>query len=307
MKLLSTRGRKSRFNQDFMATSEDAFFGKPLMVLINEGSASASEIVSGAIQDHDLGLIVGRRSFGKGLVQQQYELVDGSSIRVTISKYYTPSGRLVQKPYFKGREDYAYELIKRSDNAQTDAVEFVENVPDSLRFTTDAGRVVYGGGGIVPDHIVEDDTTQSAVLGLMRRKRLDLEFVLSYMEKNGDALDKKYKKDLVAFRKDFVFTDKDMLDFRSLLMKNGYVEADTAQKTTIKNDSLFAVPGTFEKERWIAEGFLKAYVARQVWGPQSFYQVYNDVFDTTLKEAMKLWGDVATLSDYRKKHASKMR
>lgn len=307
MKLLSTRGRKPRFNQDFMATSADAFYGKPLMILINEGSASASEIVSGAIQDHDLGLIVGRRSFGKGLVQQQYELVDGSSIRVTISRYYTPSGRLVQKPYSKGREDYAYELIKRSGNALTDAAEFVENVPDSLRFTTDAGRIVYGGGGIVPDHIVEDDTTQSAVLGLMRRKRLDLEFVLSYMEKNGDAINKKYNKDLVAFRKDFSFTDKDMLDFRNLLMKNGYVEADTAKKTTIKNDSLIAIPGTFEKERWIVEGFLKAYVARQIWGPQSFYQVYNDVFDTTLKEAMKLWDEVASLSDYRKKHASKMR
>ncbi|TNE73040.1 S41 family peptidase [bacterium] len=305
MKLLSTRGRKSRFNQDFMATDEDAFFGKPMMILINEGSASASEIVSGAIQDHDLGLIVGRRSFGKGLVQQQYELVDGSSIRVTISKYYTPSGRLVQKPYFKGREDYAYELIKRSHDAMSDAEQFVEKVPDSLRYSTDAGRTVYGGGGIVPDHIVEDDTTQSAILGLMRRKRLDLEFVLSYMEKNGDKLNKKYNKDLVKFRKEFAFTDKDMLDFRNLLMQNGFVESDTTMKTTIRNDTLFAMKGTYEKERWIAEGFLKAYVARQVWGAQSFYQVYNDVFDTTLKEAMKLWGDVKKLQDYRASHVSK--
>lgn len=304
-KLLSTRGRKSRFNQDIPSTDSDIFANKPMIVLINEGSASASEIVSGAIQDYDLGLIVGRRSFGKGLVQQQYELVDGSSIRVTISKYYTPSGRLVQKPYSKGKEDYAYELRKRSDNANSDVQEFVSKVPDSLKFSTISGRVVYGGGGIVPDRIIEDDTTQSAILGLMRRKRLDLEFTLNFMERNGKQLDKTYKKDLVKFRNEFKFSDKDMNDFKSMLSKNGYVEADTAKKTTIRKDTLYAMPGTFDRERWIAEGFLKAYVARQIWGPQSFYQVYNDVFDSTLKEAMKLWGDVKKLEEYRKTHASK--
>lgn len=304
--LLSTRGRKSRFNQDIPATDLDAFTDKPLMVLINEGSASASEIVTGAIQDYDLGLVVGRRSFGKGLVQQQYELVDGSSIRVTISKYYTPSGRLVQKPYSKGKEAYAYELRKRSHDATTDVEEFVSKVPDSLKFLTYAGRVVYGGGGIVPDHIIEDDTTQSSLLGLMRRKRLDLEFTLSYMEQHGKELDKKYNKDLVKFRKDFKFSDKDINEFKTLLTKNGYVESDTSKKTTIKGDTLFAVKGTFEKERWIAEGFLKSYIARQIWGPQSFYQVYNDVFDSTLKESMKLWGEVKKLDDYRKSHASKL-
>lgn len=305
-KLLSTRGRKSRFNQDIPSTDSDAFAGKSLMVLINEGSASASEIVTGAIQDYDLGLVVGRRSFGKGLVQQQYELVDGSSIRVTISKYYTPSGRLVQKPYSKGKEAYAYELRKRSHDATSDVEEFVSKVPDSLKFHTFAGRVVYGGGGIVPDHIIEDDTTQSAILGLMRRKRLDLEFTLSYMENHGKELDKKYNKDLVKFRKDFKFSDKDVKEFRNLLAKNGYVESDTSKKTTISGDSLFAVKGTFDKESWIAEGFLKSYIARQIWGPQSFYQVYNDVFDSTLKESMKLWGEVKKLEDYRKSHASKL-
>jgi len=307
MKLLSTQGRKSRFNQQFVAGDDDAFVGKPLMVIINEGSASASEIVSGAIQDHDIGLIVGRRSFGKGLVQQQYELVDGSSIRVTISKYYTPSGRLVQKPYSNGREDYAYELISRKNKASTDAVEFVEKAPDSLKFLTDAGRTVYGGGGIIPDHIVEEDTTQSSILGLMRRKRLDLEFTLSYMEQNSKKIEKKYNRDLVKFRNEFKFTDKDMADFNKLLIKNGYAENDTTLKPTLRKDSLYAPVGTFNKERWIAEGFLKSYIARQVWGPSSFYQVYNDVFDSTLKEAMKLWGEVNQLTEYRKKHVSNMK
>src|SRR5699024_3908500 len=142
-----------------------AFLDIPLIVLVNSGSASASEIVSGAIQDHDRGLIVGQRTFGKGLVEQQYQLADSSNIRVTIAKYYTPSGRLIQKPYDSMDDmEYALEIYKRTDNAFTDVKHFLTNVPDSLKHYTDAGRVVYGGGGIVPDHIIQPDTTNNWVL-----------------------------------------------------------------------------------------------------------------------------------------------
>ena len=110
------------------------------------------------MQDHDRALIVGRRTFGKGLVQQQYELVDKSMVRVTISRYMTPSGRVIQKPFTAGGgEEYAYEIYQRNDNAMNDAIEFLDEIPDSLKYKTDAGRIVYGGGGIVPDYIIQPD------------------------------------------------------------------------------------------------------------------------------------------------------
>jgi len=312
MDLLSTKGRKSQFNQSYQASSEDEFVGKPLIILINEGSASASEIVSGAVQDHDLGLIVGRRSFGKGLVQQQYELPDQSSIRVTISKYYTPSGRLIQKPYKEGREEYAYELIQREDNAASDASEFINNVPDSLTFTTDAGRTVYGGGGIVPDHIIQDDTTTSAVLGFMRRNRLDLEYVVNFMDKESE--NPKHVKEIAklesmefdTFLNTYQVPDEHLVDFRSLMNDKGYVEADSVQKVRYTGDSLYAPAGTFQKDKWIVKGFIKAYIARHIWGQENFYPVYNDEFDTTLKKAMDLWDEVAALEAYRKKQVSNL-
>src|SRR6056297_1893307 len=116
-KLVSTKSRHSRFNSEVYSRSDGSLKDTPVIVIVNEGSASASEIVSGAIQDHDRGLIVGQRTFGKGLVQQQYELVDNSNIRVTISRYFTPSGRLIQKPFDSGAEDYAFEIRHRSNDA----------------------------------------------------------------------------------------------------------------------------------------------------------------------------------------------
>lgn len=309
MKLLSTKGRKTRFNQDYYASGKNTFVDKPLIVLVNEGSASASEIVSGTLQDHDLALIVGRRSFGKGLVQQQYELPDGSSIRVTISKYYTPSGRLIQKPYISGIENYAYELVHRDEDATTDAIKFINNLPDSLIFSTDSGRPVYGGGGIVPDHIIQNDTTSSAVLGLMRRNRLDVQFVVDFMNSNGDEEHNKRitwlnKTDFETFRKTFKINNAESQKFKALLEENKYIETDTVDAAKMHNGVLYAPIGTYKKDEWIIKGFLKAYIARHIWGASYFYPVYNDEFDTILKTAENLWYEVEALKEYRKKHTT---
>ncbi|HKJ44217.1 MAG TPA: S41 family peptidase [Balneolales bacterium] len=304
VKLLSTKSRHIRYDQVFRTTYNGSLEHTPLIILINEGSASASEIVSGSIQDHDRGLIVGRRSFGKGLVQQQYELVDSSAIRVTISRYYTPSGRLIQKPYKNGREKYAYELMRRSRNAETDAINFIDHAPDSLKYKTDAGRTVYGGGGIIPDHIIQNDTTSSYILGLMRRKNLGIKFVLHYLSNNGKTLSEKYKNDFNGFRKNFHWSPAEVQDFKKYMISNGLVESDTVKKPTFKKGKLYVKPGRFEKEAWIPEGSMKADIAQQLWGAPQFYTVNNDIFDKTLKKAMKLWPEVHSLEKLAEEHNS---
>lgn len=303
--LVSTKSKHSRFDGDYFSRKDGEYQGKPVIILVDEGAASASEIVSGAIQDHDRGLIVGKRTFGKGLVQQQYELIDNSNVRVTISRYYTPSGRLIQKPFVEGGgEEYAYEIYRRQ-NAMNDAIEFSEEIPDSLKFKTDAGRTVYGGGGIVPDYIIPDDTTRSGyVINFAIRKRAAFDYVRSYLDENGDEFRAQWEGDFEKFRTDFTWDEKNITEFKSSLIDQGLVITDTVDTPKFRKDSLFVPMGHFEEVAWMSEGRMKAELARQVWGMKSFYPIVNDVFDETLKEAMTLWDAVDRLSALAKGEAS---
>ena len=178
--------------QDAYATSFGKMQEGKVIVLIDEGSASASEIVSGALQDWDRALIIGRRSFGKGLVQRPYNLTDGSAVRLTVSRYYTPSGRSIQKPYDEGIEAYHNELNERLSDGELTADHAVA-FPDSLKYFTSAKRVVYGGGGIMPDIYIPLDTTWSTdyyanVVG----KGIVNQFTLTWLDGVRNDLEKSY-------------------------------------------------------------------------------------------------------------------
>ncbi|PAU95839.1 hypothetical protein CK503_01930 [Aliifodinibius salipaludis] len=304
-KIVSTKSRHTRFTSAYYSRRDGFFKDKPLMILVDEGSASASEIVSGAVQDHDRGWIVGRRTFGKGLVQQQYELVDSSKIRVTISKYYTPSGRLIQKPYNKkGGEEYAYEIYQRGVDAKGDAMEFVSDVPDSLKYSTDAGRTVYGGGGIVPDHVVQPDTAQSKIVAnYMLRNRVGFDFVRDYLDENGDSFRKKWEDNYDRFNKEFEWSEEQMDEVFSRLKEKNMVVTDTLSKPDFKSDTLFIPNGHLEEIEWMPRGLIKAELARQVWGLKKYYPVRNKL-DETIDEAMKMWHEVAKLEEYAATHTT---
>ena len=181
--ILITKNKRGKINKTF-ATRRGVFEDGKVYVLINENSASASEIVAGALQDNDKGVIVGRRSFGKGLVQREMSLGDGSAIRLTIARYYTPTGRSIQRPYGNGNEAYYSDYEKRYTNGEMISSDSIK-VVDSLRFVTPMGKIVYGGGGIIPDVFIAKDTSvENETLEYITRSGFISYFIFEYLEKN---------------------------------------------------------------------------------------------------------------------------
>lgn len=287
-KLVSTKSRHSRFNSEVYSRRNGVLNDMPVIALVNEGSASASEIVSGAIQDQDRGLIIGQRTFGKGLVQQQYELIDKSNIRVTISRYYTPSGRLIQKPFDDGNEEYAYEISHRANNPTMDAIQFKEQVPDSLHYQTKNGRDVFGGGGIVPDIIVQSDSV-SYLYGFMLSNRVDFNFVRNYLDIHGDEFRTKWENNFDGFRQNFTWNEQAQDNFVQLMKDEGMVLTAESEPISVEDDTLQISIDEFNELKPNAFARMKAELARQVWGMEYFYPVINDHFNAELKEAMTLW------------------
>ena len=295
--LVATQSRHARFTSEYRARYNGPYRDIPLIVLVNEGSASGSEIVSGAIQDHDRGLVVGRRTFGKGLVQQQYELPDNSNIRITISRYLTPSGREIQKPFRDGREKYAYEIYSR-DSASGDVSQFIDNVPDSLRYKTSAGREVYGGGGVVPDHIVESEPVNELFV-LMRRNNVGSGFVRDFIDRRGTEFRENWEDRFNEFRSEFTWSDNDRQAFLDRLKDQGLVISDTVSYVHFDDNKLYMTETQLEEQLTSPLGFIKADLARQVWGNEYYYPVINDEVDPMVQIALTLWPEVKSLKAMR--------
>jgi carboxyl-terminal processing protease len=255
--IVSTRGLNSPETM-FKAHGRGKFESGPLIVLLDESSASASEILAGAIQDQDRGILAGRKTYGKGLVQKPYYLPDGSMVRLTTARYYTPSGRCIQKPFSDGTDKYFKEIALRRERGEfvhPDTIQF----PDSLRYTTAGGRIVYGGGGIVPDVFLPADSVTLNPFYIQAMKGNTMtDLCLDYLEGKREMLKTRYP-DPELFLKSFVVGDSLFTDLVSRV-KEG------------KDTALFQ-----EKDVVSASGILKnqfkANIARDLYDPATYFRV----------------------------------
>ena len=242
--------------QESRSTDKGVYTEGKLVVLIDEGSASASEILSGAIQDHDRGVIIGRRSFGKGLVQRPFNLPDGAVIRLTTARYHTPTGRCIQRPYDEGSEEYYKEMTKRLEHGEyfhADSIHF----PDSLRYKTDNRRTVYGGGGIMPDIFMPVDTSYNSKLYTnLVRKGVFNKYTVDYAMTYRDQLKTQYP-DFKQYNKSFQISDDMMNAFKAMAEK---------EKVNWNEEE-------YQRSEKYIKLQIKALIARNVWEMQQYYEV----------------------------------
>jgi carboxyl-terminal processing protease len=268
--IVYTEGANSPMNP-MKSTSYGNFKEGNVVILVDQYSASASEIMAGAVQDLDRGLIIGRRTYGKGLVQRPITLPDGAQIRLTIAHYFTPSGRSIQRPYDKGIDEYRKDISNRFESGElTDSIKL--NFPDSLKFSTNKGRIVYGGGGIIPDIFIPLDTSSiTDYYSEIRRKGLLNKFSLYYVDKNRASL-KEFYSNVEMFNKNFDEMGEFLQEFVDFAVKEGI---EKSEEDLAKSSKLIAIQ-------------LKSLIARNLFNGEAFYYIYNPQLDPAYIKALEV-------------------
>ncbi len=266
--IVYTQGQHRPMTRAF-ARRNGGFETQPLVILIDEWSASASEIVAGAVQDNERGVIIGRRSFGKGLVQEQVQLGDGSALRLTVARYYTPSGRSIQKPYDNGSDEYYADLMHRMMDGELEHQDSIRQV-DTLQYKTTAGRIVFGGGGITPDIFVPLQTDErSPYFVNVANRGLIYRFAFDYADNNRDAI--RRHKDAGDFVKNFRVGDNILNLFTSFAASEG-VPFNQQE---------------YRQSKHIIQTQIKAYIGRNIFGNEAFFPVINQD-DRTVQRALEV-------------------
>ena len=270
-KIVYTDGKGEQYDSQTYARVAGEFEEGALVVLVDEGSASASEVVAGALQDHDRAILVGRRTFGKGLVQQPIALSDGSELRLTIARYYTPAGRSIQKPYGANSAEYSRELSGRSARGELTSADSIHFAKE-LRFRTDHGRTVYGGGGIMPDVFVPRDTLgHSAYITRLLSHGVARAFALSFYQSHKAELE---GLRFEQFNATFRISDAQLASLAAQAAQDG-VTADVA---------------SLRRCAPLLRNQLKAYIARSAYGPVAYYTVLREQ-DPELQRALHVVSD----------------
>ena len=264
-------------DQEYHSSRKGLMESQPIIVLVNGNSVSASEIVAGALQDHDRALIVGQRTYGKGLVQNQFALPDDSRLQMTTSRYYTPSGRLIQQPYLKGdRSGYIEDKVALMQQAAADPEAYNESLPDSLKYRTAHGRTVYGGGGIFPDVLFRRDSLLSPVEQVMAQGIL-LNPLRTWFNLHERKLRSDWDGRLEEFTNSFVFDQASI---------------DEILQLSTSEDSVDVTALNEEQDK--LQLYLKSLLTRQLFGSEAAYPLYNRL-DPVIAEAQTMWGRAAAL------------